>query len=375
MAIFQTCRTMPVPSDPALKNRVENSPIYKNGKFRFNVDAQKVAFGKFASSTWEFFFNDIETTPKSGLPGQSAQLSHFNTQAPDQLNATWLGHSSIMLHIDGYKIMLDPVLSKRLTLVGPSRFKGEIPLTIDMLGDVDVVIISHDHYDHLDKPTIVQLKAKVRQFVVPLAVGARLKKWGIPQNRIVELDWWETHQLDQKLRITATPAQHFSGRGPFDSNKTLWASWVIAGPVHKVFFSGDSGYFDGFKQIGEAHGPFDMTFIECGAYHEAWHGLHMFPEETVQAHLDLGGRILHPIHWGTFKLSSHAWYDPMQRVTAAAAARSVTLATPISGGTTVWGQLLPHTPWWLDYMSETEDIEQETLVRNMVKSESMPIRK
>jgi L-ascorbate metabolism protein UlaG (beta-lactamase superfamily) len=213
------------------------------------------------------------------------------------------------------------------------------------------VIISHDHYDHLNKYSVQQLNEKTKRFIVPLAVGALIAKWGVPQEKIVELDWWEEYRLDQKLTIIATPAQHFSGRGLTDRNETLWVSWVVITPSHKIFFSGDSGYFNGFKQIGEKFGPFDMTFIECGAYNKSWEQVHMFPEQTVQAHLDLKGKVLHPIHWATFNLALHPWYEPMERLTAAADRENIEIATPVVGETTVYKSNTPADSWWQQAMT------------------------
>ena len=304
----------------------------------------------FASITWDFFFKKNERTPDRALPMQPVDLAHFNRRQAGQLNATWLGHSSLMINIDGYKVLTDPVFEKRVSILGPTRFNGEVPVDTNQLPSIDVVIISHDHYDHLNKFSVERLNEKTKQFVVPLGVGARMAKWGIPPSKINELDWWEAYPFDQNLTITATPAQHFSGRGLTDRNQTLWASWVITTSWHNLFFSGDSGYFDGFKQIGEKFGPFDMTFIECGAYNESWSQVHMFPEQTVQAHLDLGGNILHPIHWGTFNLALHPWYEPMQRVTAAAKRENVELAVPMVGGTTIYGETVPQDRWWNEAM-------------------------
>lgn len=309
-------------------------------------DALDMSFKDNLKAGWKFLFGGEDRTPDAPLPAVAVDLSHFNGEGDSQLNATWLGHASLMIHIDGYKILTDPVFERKVTLVGPSRFNADYPLTIDALPAIDAVIISHDHYDHLNKWTIQQLGARTEKFIVPLGVDAHLIKWSIPSERIVTLDWWETHALDDKLKVTATPAQHFSGRGLFDRNKTLWASWVISGPDHKVFFSGDSGYFPGFKEIGNTHGPFDMTFLECGAYDLMWHQVHMLPEETVQAHIDLGGKVLHPIHWGTFNLALHSWYEPMVRVTAAAERHNVTLATPVAGGTTCFGRSQKAGKWW-----------------------------
>ncbi len=311
----------------------------------------------FAATACDYLFAGSDRMPVGELPYEKVDLAHFNRANSNQLNATWLGHSSLMINIDGYRVLTDPVFEKRISVVGPTRFNGEVPLDIRQIPAIDAVIISHDHYDHLNKYSVKRLAAATDRFIVPLGVGARLVKWGLPQSKIVELDWWEEYQFNQKLMIAATPAQHFSGRGLTDRNATLWASWVIATPRHKIFFSGDSGYFDGFKQIGATYGPFDMTFIECGAYNTAWAQVHMFPEQTVQAHLDLGGKVLHPIHWGTFNLALHPWYEPMERLTASAADAGVQTATPVVGATTVYGKDLPSHKWWRQVMDMARGVK------------------
>ena len=267
-----------------------------------------------------------------------------------------------MINIDGYKILTDPVFEKRVSVFGPTRFNGDVPLDIQRMPMIDAVIISHDHYDHLNKYSVQRLIDKSNKFIVPLAVGARLIDWGVPRDKIVELDWWQEYRLDQKLMVAATPAQHFSGRGITDRNETLWASWVITTPFHNLFFSGDSGYFEGFKQIGDKYGPFDMTFIECGAYGKSWPKMHMFPEQTVQAHLDLKGSVLHPIHWAAFNLALHPWYEPMVRLTAAANFKNVKIATPVVGETTVYRSMsIPATKWWEQAMALSGDVINPTV--------------
>ena len=332
--------------DHTLQNNFIGSPNYENGKFNDMGNVLNMSFTDFASTTWDFLFTSNHRTPNTSLPVKQVNLSHFENKGSDQLNVTWLGHSSLMINIDGYKILTDPVFEKRISLLGPTRFNGDVPLDIQQISKIDAVIISHDHYDHLNKYSVQYLVDKSDKFIVPLKVGARLVNWGVPKDKIIELDWWQEHWLDQNLMIAATPAQHFSGRGIFDRNKTLWASWVIKASFHKVFFSGDSGYFSGFQQIGEKYGPFDMTFIECGAYGEGWPKVHMFPEQTVQAHLDLKGNVLHPIHWATFNLALHPWYEPMVRLTAAANNRNVKVATPVVGETTVYGMSITAKRWW-----------------------------
>jgi L-ascorbate metabolism protein UlaG (beta-lactamase superfamily) len=327
-------------------NKIEDSPHYKDGKFNDMGNALDMSFTDYVSTTWDFLFTSNHRTPDTELPVKRVDLADFNNKGSDQLNVTWLGHSSLMINIDGYKILVDPVFEKRISVFGPTRFNSDVPLGIRQIPEIDAVIISHDHYDHLNKYSVQRLMEKSNKFIVPLEVGALLLDWGVSENKIVELDWWQEYRLDHNLMIAATPAQHFSGRGITDRNKTLWASWVIRTPFHKIFFSGDSGYFGGFKKIGDKYGPFNMTFIECGAYGEGWPKVHMFPEQTVQAHMDLKGILLHPIHWGTFNLALHPWYEPMERLTAAAHSKNIKTATPVVGETTVYDSRIPSARWW-----------------------------
>jgi L-ascorbate metabolism protein UlaG (beta-lactamase superfamily) len=349
-------------SNDALPSKITGSPQYKDGKFNDMGNALNMSFTDFASTTWEFLFTKNHRTPDIELPVKQVDLSHFNNLDSDRLNVTWLGHSSLMINIDGYKILTDPVFEKRISVLGPTRFNGDVPLDVQQIPKIDAVIISHDHYDHLNKYSVQRLIEKSNKFIVPLEVDGWLVDWGVPRDKIVELDWWQEYRLDQNVMIAATPAQHFSGRGITDRNKTLWASWVIQTPFHKLFFSGDSGYFEGFKQIGDKYGPFDMTFIECGAYGKGWPKVHMFTEQTVQAHLDLKGNVLHPIHWGTFNLALHPWYEPMVRLTAAANLKNVKTATPIAGETTVYGSSISSTKWWEKAMELSKGVLKTAVV-------------
>jgi L-ascorbate metabolism protein UlaG (beta-lactamase superfamily) len=346
MTFSQTCTSSKAGSNPAIQDRIEASPQFKEGGFNPYGNPLDMSLLDNVRVAWKFLFTHNDRTPDLPLPVISGDVSGFNGGGNRPLNAIWLGHSSLLINMDGYKILTDPVFEKRISIVGPTRFCGDPPLTIDQLPHLDAVIISHDHYDHLNKSSILRLKEKTTRFIVPLGVGAILEKWGFARDHICELDWWEECHLDQNLTVTATPAQHFSGRGLSDRNRTLWASWVISNSVHKVFFSGDSGYFTGFKEIGERFGPFDITFLECGAYDLLWHKVHMLPEETVRAHLDLKGRVLHPIHWGTFNLALHSWYEPMERITAVIKGKEIRLITPRIGETTRHDQPLPKERWW-----------------------------
>ena len=355
MLINQSCSSAKYTTGDRQVNKIEQSAQYRDGKFKNYDNWEQPSVGEYASTMWEFLFGGDQRTPNDSMPKQQVDLSHFIKSENNQLNVTWLGHSSLMININGYKILTDPVFEKKVSFVGPSRYNGEFPLNIDLIPEVDVVIISHDHYDHLNKYSIQFLKNITQRFIVPLAVGAQLEEWGVSRDQIVELDWWEELQVEKNLVIIATPAQHFSGRGLTDRDETLWASFVIKGSFHKIFYSGDSGYFEGFKQIGQTYGPFDMTFIETGAYNEKWHFIHMFPEETVQANIDLGGKVLHPIHWATFNLSLHSWFEPMERLTDAADSLGVTTAIPIVGETTIFNEYIPSAIWWEKVLAKNDD--------------------
>ncbi|MGG5290825.1 MBL fold metallo-hydrolase [Pseudomonas shirazensis] len=273
--------------------------------------------------------------PPQTRPATAITLQPMSRQqvldSPD--HSLWrLGHSTILLKLRGRFFLTDPVFAERASPVqwaGPQRFHPS-PLAANEIPPLAAVILSHDHFDHLDEHAIRQLAPRTDVFLVPLGVGDRLIGWGVPAGKVRQLDWWQEAEV-AGVRFAATPAQHFSGRGLFDSNQTLWASWVIIDEGLRLFFSGDTGYFDGFRQIGERYGPFDLTLIETGAYNLAWPSVHMQPEQSLQAHLDLRGRWMLPIHNGTFDLSTHTWQEPFERILALAGAAQVKLSTPQMG--------------------------------------------
>jgi L-ascorbate metabolism protein UlaG (beta-lactamase superfamily) len=289
-----------------------------------------------ASDTWKmlkaYATNHAEVEPTVPLP--VAAPGALEPLGDDRLRITWMGHSSMLVEIDGRLILTDPVWGPRaspFSWSGPARFHAP-PLPIDQLPRLDAVVLSHDHYDHLDHPSIFALANTDVPFVVPLGLGAHLESWGVAPERITELDWWEETSV-QGLRLVSTPARHFSGRGLADRNKTLWSSWALVGEHHRVWFSGDTGPAPFFDEIGERLGPFDATMIEVGAWNPLWAEIHLGPEAAVGVHRQVKGRVLIPVHWGTFNLALHAWDQPIVDLIDHAAAADVTLAAPIVGGT------------------------------------------
>ena len=288
--------------------------------------------------------------PGKPLPIEAISDNRFAGDHGKDMRITWLGHSAILIEIEGYRILTDPVFSERASpfqWAGPKRFHP-VPIATDKLPALDAIVISHDHYDHLDYHTIRKLAPTTKRFFVPLGVGDHLASWGVDKNKITELDWWQETKLDNAITLAATPAQHFSGRGLFSRNTSLWASWVIHGKKNRIYFSGDTGMFDSFKDIGKRYGPFDYTLMHVGAYSDEWPKVHMTPEEAVQAHIDIGGKVFVPIHWGTFRLAFHDWSDPAERLYKEANGKHLSYVIPIAGQSFHNPQLPPVTPWWRD---------------------------
>jgi L-ascorbate metabolism protein UlaG (beta-lactamase superfamily) len=341
------------PSQPAA-DKYRASPQRHAGRFQNPAARPAQSLGKTLRIIWNALFHKpTGTRPTAPLPVQPLTRSQLDA-APDR-SLFRLGHSTMLIKLRGGWWLTDPVFAERASpfqWMGPKRFH-QPPIALQELPPVRGVILSHDHYDHLDRQTIQHLANTTDVFLTPLGVGDRLIEWGVDGAKVTQLDWWQSVEIDG-LRLTATPAQHFSGRSPFDGNSTLWASWVIADDDLRVFFSGDTGYFDGFKTIGERLGPFDITLMETGAYDAQWPYVHMQPEQTVQAHADLRGRWLMPVHNGTFDLAMHPWQEPFERVVSLAAERNIPLATPRMGERL--DLAAPHSGerWW----RKTESAEQ-----------------
>lgn len=262
---------------------------------------------------------------------------------------TWLGHSAVLVQLKGKTLLLDPMLSRTASpfqFVGPQRFPGSEVVRVEDLPPIDAVIISHDHYDHLDYESVRKLKHKTDKFFVPLGVGAHLERWGVSADRITELDWWESADFGG-ITLACTPSRHFSGRTLTDRFTTLWASWVIRTDDVRLYFSGDTGYGEHFTQIGKKYGPFDLAMMECGQYDLRWPNVHMQPEQTADAAHDLRARRMLPMHWGAFQLAFHDWTDSVERVLTAAAKHGTEVATPQLGETfVVKATTYPHKKWW-----------------------------
>ncbi|MEV4945273.1 MBL fold metallo-hydrolase [Streptomyces sp. NPDC053755] len=342
-------------ADPAgaRMERIRRSPNFADGVFRNPVAARHRPQGSGLEFAKVYFRKEARVlrAPAGPIPVHPTALADLARPPASGLRLTWAGHSSVLAEIDGHRVLFDPVWGDRCSpfaFAGPKRLHP-VPLPLAGLGPVDVVVISHDHYDHLDLPTIKALATTDTLFVVPLGVGAHLERWGVPASRLRELDWNESTEVGE-LRLTATPARHFCGRGLRNQQHTLWASWVVTGPEHRIYHSGDTGYFPGFEEIGAAHGPFDVTMIQLGAYSEFWPDIHMTPEEGMRAHLDLQGGsphgVLLPIHWGTFNLAPHPWHEPAERTLYAGHAAGQVVATPRPGEPFEPASIPPAEPWW-----------------------------
>ncbi|MEA9978268.1 MBL fold metallo-hydrolase [Pseudomonas sp. 10B1] len=310
----------------------------QEGRYRNHAPTHRLGFLKTLRLFWMALFGKpSHTRPAGDIPVQP--LSRQQLLAAPNNSVFRLGHSTVLLKLRDQFWLTDPVFAERASPVqwaGPQRFH-QPPISLDELPPIKAVILSHNHYDHLDHMAIKALIHKTEHFLAPTGVGDTLIEWGVPAEKVQQLDWWQSTEVGG-LTFVATPSQHFSGRTLLDGNRTLWASWVMVDNNQKIFFSGDSGYFNGFKHIGDRFGPFDLTLMETGAYNVDWPDVHMQPEQTLQAHIDLRGRWLLPIHNGTFDLAMHAWHEPFDRILALAWEKNIAISTPQMG-----------QPFYLDY--------------------------
>jgi L-ascorbate metabolism protein UlaG (beta-lactamase superfamily) len=323
-------------------------PAVKEGKKFLNPVPTNVGPGSVLGVLWKMLTNKAETTPKRKLGPFTTDLSIYR-HAPDSgLRITWIGHSSLLIEMDGLRILVDPVWSDRASFssrFGPKRF-FPAPLAIKDLPPLDAIIISHDHYDHLDASVIRQFANSTVPFYCSLGVERYLMAWGIQKERITEMNWMDKATINHRCEITALPVRHFSGRGLHNRFQTLWSSFALKTTTHNIYYGADSGWFDGFHEIGEAYGPFDLTMLETGAYNVNWADIHMGPEKAANAHLALKGKLMMPIHWGTFNLALHPWNEPIERLLKLAHERNIPLFLPKPGVPTQVTGGAYNSKWW-----------------------------
>ncbi len=325
--------------------RIKKSENYKDGEF-WNIEPTSVNPDNVSFFT---ILREILSRPKTVTP--SDDLPHIKTDLfnikDDKPTVVWFGHSSYFLSYNGYRILVDPVFSGNAS---PVKFFGRsFPGTnIYSAGDfpeIDLLLITHDHYDHLDYPFIKQIRSKVKKVVTSLGIGEHLEKWGVEAHKISEINWGEHNQVQPSLTISAHPTRHFSGRG-ISRYKTLWSSFVLEWEEYRIYVGGDSGYSSEFKRLGNQYGPFDIVFLECGQYGKYWPQIHMTPEETVQAAMDMKAKVLFPVHWGKFVLSTHPWNESIKRVTAEATKKDQKYVSPRIGEAYILGESFKQKDWW-----------------------------
>lgn len=337
-------------STGARLERIKGSPLWDGEAFRNRHPITPGLRDPNASmpSLRDFLCGGERRTPRGPLPALNP-LELWRRPPGSGLRATWLGHSTLLIEIDGVRVLTDPVWGPRASpsrLAGPKRFQP-VPVSLRAMPPVDLVIVSHDHYDHLDYPTIRALAKSSVPFVTSLGVGAHLEAWGIEPQRITELDWWESHTVPgSDIVVTAAPSQHFSGRGLKDRNASLWSSFAIRSPHHRVFFSGDTGLTSEYQTIRERLGPFDLVMLEVGAFHPAWGDIHLGPHNALEALRLLGGGLFLPVHWGTFSLAMHAWDQPAEALLELAPKSGARLVMPRLGEAFEPVQAEAVTPWW-----------------------------
>jgi L-ascorbate metabolism protein UlaG (beta-lactamase superfamily) len=330
--------------------RIKASPRWAGDRFR---NMQPIPPGLRDPNTAmpslsDFLCGGERRVPRGPLPSIDP-LESWRSTPSSGLRATWLRHSTVLIEIDGLRVLTDPVWGPRASpssLAGPKRFQP-VPVALRALPPLDLVIVSHDHYDHLDYPTIRELAKRNVPFVTSLGVGAHLEAWGVNPELITELDWWESHNpAHGGLTVTAAPSQHFSGRGLKDRNATLWSSFILRSGQHAVFFSGDTGLTSEYRDIRDRLGPFDLVMLEVGAYHPAWGDIHLGPHNALKALALLGGGTFLPVHWGTFSLAMHAWDQPAEDLLSASEQAGAHLIMPRLGEAVEPARAQRPEPWW-----------------------------
>ena len=317
----------------SLKEKYSTSSHWDGAKF-FNLEetTMNISFQDMPGLLRKQLCGRSDRAPKGPLTVEKIDLETFTSHS-DVPKAIWYGHSALCLRINDKTILIDPMLGPNASPIAPfatKRFSENTLSIIDELPAIDILMYSHDHYDHIDYDSFKRLSAKINKYFVALGVGRHLVKWGVDPDKITEFDWWQNAEIGD-LKITFTPSRHFSGRGVSDRAKSMWGGWVFTTPKHNIYFSGDGGYGSHFKEIGKQLGPFDFGFIECGQYNELWHAIHMYPEEAAQAAIDAGVKVAMPVHWGAFSLAMHHWKEPIDRFIAEAKIKNLDVVTPSLG--------------------------------------------
>ncbi len=336
------------PMTGARLERAKANPQYHDGRFVNLQPETPSGFGSLFGYMVRQFSGDEVRVPPAPLPVLQVDPAALAAAPPARgLRAFWIGHASVYVEIDGLRLLLDPVFAERVSpiSIGPKRFHPP-PIALADLPKIDAVLVSHDHYDHLDMDTVQYLAARGTRFFVPLGIGAHLERWGVPLAQIEEMEWWQRKTLGG-FEFVCTPTRHYSGRG-LDRSTTLWSSWSVLGPGHRFYYSGDTGYGTHFQEIGSRLGPFDLAFVKIGAYGpgQSWIDIHMPPEESVQAHRDVRAKRMFPVHWSTFNLAYHDWDEPIRRTVAEARRTAVELVTPRLGEWVDADGGFASTPWW-----------------------------
>jgi len=343
--------------------RMKESPNYNISHDKFlNQNPKVMNEMKKNSSFWanprknlanNFFFNSNITSPETELPENKTSLNESFVNSTNNIKFAWLGHSSILMSINNKVILIDPIFASSASPFSWLIKRYQPPVfKMKELPKIDFILISHDHYDHLDMKTIKFFnKNKNISFVVPLGVGSHLKKWGVPDSRIIEMDWWDS-KIIKGIKFICTPAQHFSGRKGFiETQKSLWASWVVKSGNRSFYFSGDSGYSKHYKQIGDKYGPMEVVFMDSGQYNTRWKEVHNMPDEVIKGFVDLKGENLIPIHWGMFTLAMHNWFDPPVEIKKRAKDQNISLITPIIGQVINMKKMTSTESWWEKFIN------------------------
>ncbi len=345
------CATFGSLPEGARQERISKNPHFIEGEFK-NDEATTMMVDNTFTTMKEFLLgNGQMRTPSCALPLDTSAPKQWAAAPQTGLRITWMGHSTTLIELDGVRVLTDPMWSERASptsLGGPKRFHPP-PVPFDQLPKLDAVLISHDHYDHMDMRTVQALAVSGVKFYVGLGNGAHLDRWGVKPEQIVEVEWGNHFALPNGVELHSTPARHFSGRGVFSRNRSLWTSWALVGPKHRVFFSGDTGMTDAFKAIGEKLGPFDVSMLEIGQWHPSWGQIHLGPEGALAAHKALGAARLFPIHWATFELGLHSWLEPAETLTTSAAKQGLSVVTPMLGQPVEPTKGEPSVAWWRTY--------------------------